>query len=151
MPRPDPRSRAALLIALVVAALLLLYGNVVVGRAWWTARTLQGRGQLVSARLVSAGTAPGPRSIGQQYGVTYRLPASVDPAGLARHATVTRSAFEAARASGQVPVQVLPGRVDVQQVVGATGATAGAFWVLVFDVCFLGVLLVVLRPALGGR
>lgn len=137
--------RGILLGILLLVGLLLLYGSYVVGRTWLNERALQGQGQVVQAQVVSSGTAPGPRSIGLTYGLTYRLPGSVDPAGQEHHATVSEEVYRAALASGQVPVQVLPGNAGVQKVVGASGNGSSRFWIMVFDVLYLLFVVALLR------
>lgn len=140
----SPRPTGCLLILLVLAV-PLVYGNFVMFRQWSQARQLDRAGQLTDAVVINAGTAPGPRSIGRNYGVEYRLPANLDPSQQQHHANVNENTYRRAVDYGKIQVKYLPEHPQVQRPVGATSPIPAILILLGFNLAFLFLLVIVFK------
>jgi hypothetical protein len=101
-------------------------------------------GVQVSAAVLNVSDAGGDTSL-----VTFRLPASVDPAQKKRAARVDSTTADAAAASRVIDVRVLKGHPDVFHVAGQVKSWAPTLITAVAD--FLILLMVFLSWRLGGR
>jgi hypothetical protein len=115
----------------------------------WAAHELQMHraatdGIHVPAAVVDVRDAGGDTSL-----VTFRLPASVDPAQKARTVRVDSTTADAAAASRTIDVRVLKGHPDVYRVAGQVKSWASTVLVVVADLLVL--LLVLLSVRFGGR
>ena len=82
------------------------------------------------------------QTVGERHFVDYRLPGSLDPARVRYSARVDEPTYTAAEESGEVPVEVVPGRPEGHRVVGQVGSR-------VFLVVALGADLLLLLGALA--
>lgn len=143
-PRPAAPGCLYVLLALGIP---LIYGNVMMIRQVAQSRQLAQHGQVIEAQVIKTGTAPGPRSLGRNYGVEYLLPISADASGQRHHADVTQNTYQRAVDFGKIEVRYLPDQPNVQRAVGAVSGWSSGIILVLFDLIFLALLFIVYKGA----
>lgn len=129
--------------------ILLVAFALVVINVPWAAHEVQVHRVTTSGIQVSAAVTNVARAGGDTSLVTFRLPASVDPAQKERTAEVDRTTADAAAASQTIGVRVLKGHPDVFRTDGEVKSWASTVLTVAADLIVL--LLVLLSRRFGGR
>lgn len=124
------------LITLLLLAFPLVYGNWAAYKQWSNARLLETSGKVVQAEVLEVDTARGSR-VGMNYGVTYRLPAYLNPSGKNYHATVNESVYQTASTDKTIAVKILADHPEIQKVVGGESPIYFIVLMALADVIFL--------------
>ena len=96
---------------------------------------------MVQAEVLEVDTARGSR-VGMNYGVTYRLPAYLNPSGKNYHATVNESVYQTASTDKTIAVKILADHPEIQKVVGSESPIYFIVLMILSDVIFLFFLVV---------
>lgn len=127
--------------------LLVLVALVVINLPWvlttWRLHQVDTQGVRVTAVITAVNNAGSGNEL-----VDFRLPASIDPAGKVRTATIDAATYTKARASHRIGVRVLRGDPAAYRVDGQVRSHLGGIVTVIGDVLVL--LLVLLSLRLGG-
>lgn len=134
------RARRSRYLGVWIAAVLV---NLPLVHSTWTANRIERAGVDVTAVLTDHGVA------GDWHYLRFQLPADVDPAQTTRQVEVDDAAYDAAVASGEVEVRVLPDDPDQLQVEGEAGNGVLVGLTLVVDLILLVVALLLWRFGRG--
>ena len=135
---PRPRPKAVLLVVLVVVLI-----NLPVASGAWTRWQVDRSGRDVTARMTDHAVRPPADQ--PVYLVAFVFDDDVDPGRRTWVAEVDRATYDAAVASGDIGVRVLPGQPEAHRVDGQVANRTGLFVTGAADLALLLVLLLAWR------
>lgn len=132
-------------LKLVLVALVVVMINLPFAHSTWQDRRLDNDGLERTATLVEA------EETDADHILTFEVPESEGQPSFSDTARVDRAAYDAAVASGQVPIRVLPGSTTVWEVEGQVEDGNGLVITLIADAFLLVLVLLLLRFGSGLR